>query len=147
MAGLEDTRELARLERAVRAVEAEAARLVQQRPPETVPEDPALQQAVDALAKARPDLAYAHELRGGLRVAVCFAGIHRSQQVRLPDGRMAEAEARSHYYGAFDAFFRAAYLDPSEPEPRVSYLEVWNAKYAMHYPWRWIGGWSIDNAL
>jgi hypothetical protein len=147
MAGLEDTRELARLERAVRTNEAEAARLAAMRPPETVHEDPELLAAVDALAAARPDLSYAHELKGRLRVALSFPLLHRDTPVRLPDGRQASAEARSHYYGAFDAFFRASYLDPSEPEPRVGYMEVWNAKYALHWPWRWIGGYSIDQAL
>lgn len=148
MSSLEETRELARLERAVRAVEVEAARLVAKQPlPEAVKDEPELLAAAQALVKARPDLAFAHELVGRVRVALSVPGRHRSQRTRFPDGREGSAEERSYYYGAFGAFFRASYLDPTETEPRVSYLEVWNAKYALHFPWRWIGGWAIDNAL
>ncbi|MCO5169777.1 MAG: hypothetical protein M9894_25855 [Planctomycetes bacterium] len=145
MAGLDATRELARLERAVRAVEAEAARLAAARPPGIVPDEPRLLEEVAALTKARPDLAYAHELHGRLRVALSVPGHHRTVVVRFPDG--TQAQAREQYDRAFGAFFRASYLDPSEPEPAVSYLEVWNAKFALHYPWRWIGGWALGSAI
>ncbi|MBX3465551.1 MAG: hypothetical protein KF878_01465 [Planctomycetes bacterium] len=147
MDALAATEALARLERAVRKVEADAAKLAAARPPAAVHEDPRLLEAVDALVKARPDLAYAHELRGRLRVALSVPGHHRTTTVRFPDGTQGEAERRGQYYGAFGAFFRASYLDPTEPEPGVSYLELWNAKYALHYPWRWIGGWALGNAL
>lgn len=147
MDALAATEALARLERAVSKVEADAAKLAAARPPAAVHEDPRLLEAVDALVKARPDLAYAHELRGRLRVALSVPGHHRTTTVRFPDGTQGEAERRGQYYGAFGAFFRASYLDPTEPEPGVSYLELWNAKYALHYPWRWIGGWALGNAL
>lgn len=138
MGELEETRELARLERAVRRLEEEARLLAARRPPEAVAEDLELLAAIDARARARPDLAYAHELRGRLRVALSVPGVHRDH---------GAAAGRHQWDEAFGAFLRASYLDPTEPEPRVGYLEVWNAKFALHFPWRFIGGWALGNAL
>jgi hypothetical protein len=151
MAAFDGTKELARLERAVRALEVEAEAGAVLRPlPRALSKDeerikPVLAD-VEAFVAARYDLAYAHELLGRLAVALSGPGLHRWQKVQRFDGEH-QVEYGALFSRAFAEFFRAHYLDPTEPMPRVGYLQEWNAKFALHFPWRWIGGWALGNAI
>lgn len=125
-------------------VEAEDAMKV----PAIVPRDLQLEAELEALVRERGDLALTHELYGRYLFATTGPGLHRSVQVTEGGVRKEIRELRgSDATAAYKPLAKASHLDPLDPLARVLYQRVMNEKFGRHTPWRWVGGWALDQVV